>query len=249
MSLYVIADLHLSLSDADKSMEIFGRRWTDYIEKLKKNWSAVVEESDTVVIPGDVSWGFSLDSATEDLAFLASLPGHKILGKGNHDFWWATIKKNEAFFKEHGFQNFSFFQNNAFLCEDFILTGTRGWFADPSSDNIPDDTDYEKLTNREAGRLRLSLEAGEALRRSLPECETRETLVFLHFPPVWNGIACRPIIDVLKEFSVTRVFFGHVHGNYTVPSSFVFEDITFSLISADFLNFCPRPILPSHFFS
>ncbi len=249
MSLYVIADLHLSLSDADKSMEVFGRRWTDYIEKLKKNWCAIVEESDTVVIPGDVSWGFSLASAADDFRFLASLPGQKILGKGNHDFWWATIKKNEAFCKENGFEKISFFQNNAYLCEDFILTGTRGWFADPSSDNIPDETDYEKLTNREALRLRMSLEAGEALRKTLPNGEEKETIVFLHFPPVWNGVVCRPLLDVLREFSVKRVFFGHVHGNYTVPASFEFEEMTFSLISADFLNFCPRPILPTHFFS
>ena len=35
MSLYVMADLHLS-SDRSKSMEIFGPRWQDYMEKIKK---------------------------------------------------------------------------------------------------------------------------------------------------------------------------------------------------------------------
>ncbi len=247
MSLYVIADLHLSLSDADKSMDVFGRRWTDYIEKLKKNWCALISEEDTVVIPGDISWAFSLSAGTEDFAFLNALPGRKLLSKGNHDFWWATLKKNESFFKENGWESISFFQNNAYLCEDFILAATRGWFADPTCDKIPEETDYEKLTQREAGRLRLSLTAAKSLEA---QCgEPKEILVFLHFPPVWNGIVCQPLLDVLQEFGIRRVFFGHVHGNYMVPPSFMYDGIQFALISADFLNFCPRPILPTTEFS
>ena len=49
MSIFAIADLHLPLS-ADKPMDIFGNRWQDYVNKLKKNWCAIVNDDDTVII-------------------------------------------------------------------------------------------------------------------------------------------------------------------------------------------------------
>ncbi len=240
--LYVIADLHLSTAEGmNKSMEVFGRRWSGYVEKLKKNWSAVVEPEDSVVIPGDLSWSLSLSEARNDLLFLNALPGHKYISKGNHDFWWATASKMDKFFKENGIESISLLNNNAWLCEDFILCGTRGWYQDPSCENMPKDTDFEKLVAREAARLRLSLDAG---RRLLLENPGREMLVFLHFPPIWNGLRCSPVLDLLCEYGIRRCYFGHIHGNYTAPPSFVENGTRFSLISADFLNFSPRPILP-----
>ena len=157
------------------------------------------------------------------------------------------MRKNMQFLTDNQFSGIRFFQNNAFLCEDFVLAGTRGWFADPCGENIPEETDYEKLTAREAGRLRLSLEAAKTLSADAGR-NNLETLVCLHFPPVWNGCICRPITDILAEYQIRRVFFGHIHGNYTVPSSFSADGIRYALISADFLNFCPRPVLPELFF-
>ena len=37
MSIYVIADLHLSFSQ-NKPMDIFGDNWENHAEKIKKNW-------------------------------------------------------------------------------------------------------------------------------------------------------------------------------------------------------------------
>ena len=44
MSLFTIADLHLSLS-TDKSMEIF-KGWENYTEKIEKNWNDTVSDRD-----------------------------------------------------------------------------------------------------------------------------------------------------------------------------------------------------------
>ena len=96
MSVFSIADLHLSGS-VPKSMEVFGRRWTGYTDKIEKRWRAVVTDADTVVLPGDISWAMTLPEAEADFRFLASLPGKKLLGKGNHDFWWTTAKKMHTF--------------------------------------------------------------------------------------------------------------------------------------------------------
>ena len=84
MAIYMLSDPHLSLT-ADKPMDIFGARWENYIEKLKNNWTETVSEDDTVVIPGDISWGMGFDTAAEDLTFIHNLPGRKIIGKGNHE--------------------------------------------------------------------------------------------------------------------------------------------------------------------
>ena len=100
MSLFVMADLHLS-SDGTKSMEIFGPRWKDYIQKIEKNWRAVVSPEDTVIVPGDISWSLKLEDTLEDFRFLESLPGTKLIGKGNHDFWWSTASKMAAYFAEN----------------------------------------------------------------------------------------------------------------------------------------------------
>lgn len=48
MSLFAIADLHLSLG-TDKPMDIFGG-WSDYVTKLETNWQNKVRPEDTVVI-------------------------------------------------------------------------------------------------------------------------------------------------------------------------------------------------------
>ena len=86
MSLYVIGDLHLSFSDPSKTMSVFNG-WQDYQEKIEKNWRNIVKPGDTVVLAGDISWGMSLQQALPDFQFINSLPGEKIILKGNHDYW------------------------------------------------------------------------------------------------------------------------------------------------------------------
>lgn len=239
MSIFTIADLHLSTNEStNKSMEVFGRRWKDYVEKLKKNWNALVGPDDTVIIPGDISWAMHLKEAAEDLILLDSLPGQKIIGKGNHDFWWATLSKLNTFFEEHNIHSIQCLYNNAHLVEDLVICGSRGWFNDESLNGVPENTDYGKIVNREVMRLKLSLEDGKRFPEEL------ERAVFLHFPPVFRDFRCQEIIDVMKEYGVKRCFYGHIHGCYDQPSTFSDDGITYELISADFLNFIPKKITP-----
>ena len=238
MSLYTIADLHLSTLDkTNKSMEIFGKSWADYILRIENNWRHLISDEDTVIIPGDVSWALSLDEAESDLKFLDSLPGKKILGKGNHDFWWCTMRKHRDFFEKHGISTISFLFNNAYLIENYIIAGTRGWYNDEDAVNAPDNADFEKLTNRESLRLKASLQEAAKLREQNPEAEI---IVFMHFPPFWNGKASDGLIEILKDYGIKRLYFGHIHGNYSVPSSFTYEGIEMNIISADYLKFVPR---------
>ena len=239
MALFAIADLHLSkLDSTNKSMEIFGRRWDSYMVRLENNWKRLVSDKDTVIIPGDISWALSLDEATCDLKFIDSLPGKKILGKGNHDFWWSTMKKHGEHFERCGINTISFLFNNAHETEDFIIAGTRGWFWEERTSSTVNNADFAKLTAREELRLRASLAAA----KSLSEKSGKEILAFMHFPPVWADTVSEGLIAALEEYGVTRVFYGHIHGNYTLPREFRYNDMTMSIISADYLDFCPKII-------
>jgi len=238
MSLYTIADLHLSTLDStNKSMEVFGPRWADYTVRIERSWRHLITDEDTVVIPGDVSWALSLEEAVSDLKFIDSLPGRKILGKGNHDFWWCTMRKHEALFEREGIKTVSFLFNNAHETEEYIIAGTRGWYNDSDAANAPDNADFDKLTRREELRLKMSLDAAKTLQALSPE---KEIVVFMHFPPFWNGKASEPLIELLKDYGIRRVYFGHIHGIYTVEPSFVYEGIEMHLISADYLKFTPK---------
>jgi len=233
MSVFSIADLHLSGS-VPKSMEVFGRRWTGYTDKIEKRWRAVVTDADTVVLPGDISWAMTLPEAEADFRFLASLPGKKLLGKGNHDFWWTTAKKMHTFLDTIDVTGIDFLYNNAFRVEDMIVCGTRGWFVEEGRQSSVNPVDYAKLVNREAIRLELCITEAEKLRTG-----DEEILVYLHFPPVFGSFVCREFMEVLRAHGIRRCFYGHIHGNYTLDPVQEYEGIQFRIISADYLDFIP----------
>ncbi|MBO5270937.1 MAG: metallophosphoesterase [Clostridia bacterium] len=236
MSVYTIADLHLSIAHPEKSMSVFGKKWDDYEEKLRKNWCAVVDKNDTVIIPGDISWAMTLSDSVADFAFLDALPGQKYIGKGNHDFWWSTANKIHTFWEEHGFSTLHMLYNNAFLIEDRIVCGTRGWFFDEKNQKTVSPTDFEKLCNRESIRLQFSLE--EALKIKA-EHDDLPIDAFLHFPPIWGDERCENLLDLLVKYGVRRCYFGHIHGFYHPPVVREYEGIPLMLVASDHLGFLP----------
>ena len=147
MALYAIGDLHLSLGPADKPMDVFGGRWTGYMEKLRENLKVIGPE-DTTVLLGDLSWAMSLDDAADDFSFINAIPGRKIILKGNHDYWWTTLRAFDRFCAEHGFADFHVLNNSCFFYGDIALCGTRGWFYDAQKEGSHD----EKIFRRELGR-------------------------------------------------------------------------------------------------
>lgn len=231
MAIYTLSDPHLSLG-VKKPMDIFSARWLDHDKKIATQWRRVVGEQDTVVVGGDISWGISLEEAREDLHFIDRLPGKKIFLKGNHDYWWTTVKKVNDFFAAEEITSIALLQNNAIPVEDVFVCGTRGWYSDAA--NAPEESDYKKIVARETARLRLSLD-------SVTDPD-RPRIVFTHFPPYFENYVCRPLIDTLHEYGITRCYYGHIHGVYALPRVMPFEGIDFSLVSADYLDFTPIPV-------
>ena len=224
MALYAIADLHLSLGE-EKPMDIF-RGWTNYIDRLTRNWTALVQPADTVVVAGDVSWAMSLDGARTDFAFLDRLPGRKLLLKGNHDYWWNTRRKMDAFLAEQGFDSIRILHNSAERYGPWALCGSRGWFFDAEADAD------KKVLLREVGRLQASIDAGRAL--------GGEPLAFLHYPPVTAAARCDEMMDALHRNGITRCWYGHLHGpSIRRAVQGVVEGIEFRLVSCDAADFTP----------
>jgi predicted phosphohydrolase len=147
------------------------------------------------------------------------------------------MRKHKDFFDKNGITTISFLYNNAHEVGDYILAGTRGWYNDEDATNAPDNADFAKLTNREAVRLRMSLEEAKKLKENAPE---KEIIAFLHFPPYWNGKESGELCELLKEYGVKRVYFGHIHGNYTLPPVTEYNGLEMHIVSADYLEFTPK---------
>ena len=222
MAIFAISDLHLSLG-TDKPMSIFGGNWDNYEEKLIKNWNEKVSDNDIVIVNGDISWATYLENAVEDFSFINNLNGTKIISKGNHDYWWTTMKKQNEFLEANGFDTIKFMQNNCYVFENTCICGTRGWVL-----TSKDDED-KKIYNRELERLQLSL-------REAQKSGCENIICALHYPPDST------FMTVLENFGVKTCIYGHLHGDITRNSSY-FEGevggIEYKLVSCDFLNFDP----------
>lgn len=226
--IYTIADLHLSFG-TDKPMDIFSG-WTNYTERIRNNWQRLVEPDDTVVIAGDISWAMKLNEINKDFEYIQSLNGKKIILKGNHDYWWTTKSKMDKYISESGFDSISILHNNYYVVEDTAICGTRGWFYDAEKD------EDMLILKREVGRLKMSIEP--ALKAGY------QPIVFLHYPPIYNGMECTEIMNVLREYEIKKCFYGHVHGGNASKKAFIGEKygIKFQLIACDYINFTPMSI-------
>ena len=226
MALYAIGDLHLSLS-VNKSMEVFGPAWKDYVGRIEESLS-ILTEDDVLILAGDTSWGMNLNEAEADFRFLDRFPGKKYLIKGNHDYWWVTAAKLHRFFEEKGIRSLDILHNNCVFYGGYAVCGTRGWFYE--EEQKPHNA---KVLAREIGRLEASLQAAG----------DKPILCFLHYPPMYQGYECPEILATLEKYGVKRCCYGHLHGptirrRMEGPRN----GTEFSLISADYLGFIPKKI-------
>ena len=228
-NIYAIADLHLCSSVPEKSMDVFGPLWENAVKRLEDSWRTTVREEDLVLIPGDISWAMNLEDALPDLFFLGSLPGKKLLLRGNHDFWWSSVSKIRRILPDNMFV----LQNDSFRFFHTEISGCRGWTI-PESSGFKESTD-RKLFIREKNRFQLSLNTLS------PDTDH---IVMFHFPPFSeNGTPC-DLVSMLPPFHVKACVYGHLHGTHAHEVAFQgeFQSTVFSLVSADYLQFKPKLI-------
>lgn len=234
MKIFTLGDLHLS-QVVDKPMDIFGDNWQNHDEKIKESWEKAVTDDDYVIIPGDISWAMTAEEAVPDLKFVDNLPGKKILMKGNHDYWWQTAAKNRKLAEDENMSSISFLYNNAIYIEEsnISICGTRGWKC-PGADTEEFSEQDEKIYQREAERLKMSLDAAPS---------GSEILCFMHYPPFNAAFRKSLFTELLEKYGVKKCFYGHLHGpsrrmslNGKLPEG---GECEYKLVSADQLGFKP----------
>lgn len=240
MSLYAIGDLHLGFQSG-KSMEVFGEEWRNHSDKIKRNWLDTVKENDTVVVTGDHSWGKKLEDSMKDLEFIASLPGRKILLRGNHDRFWNKTNKTEKL-NELFADKLFFLQDNFYEYTDeksgkkYALIGSKGFSTDNycflAADKI------EKRFDNESKRLTKSYEAAK-------KAGYNDFVMFLHYPPTNMYEEEGVFTKMAQKFKVEQVVYSHLHGkerfDYSITGEV--EGIKYTLVSADYLDFVPKLIM------
>ena len=223
MSIYAISDLHLSFND-NKPMDIFGDIWINHTDKIKENWESIITDEDLVIIPGDLSWATYLENTFDDFMYLSNMPGKKIILKGNHDYWWTTIKKMNTYLNEKGIKNIEFLLNNSFFYNDWIICGTRGW-------GITGDKSDNTIFKREKIRLELSLESGIQ-----NYGKDKNILVAMHYPP-FNSKEELNFTEIMKKYNVKKCIYGHLHGvgHRDIVEGYI-DEIEYNMVSCDYTN-------------
>ena len=233
MAIYALADLHLSLSNPEKSMELFGHQWAGYIDRITEGWNSTVKPEDTVLIPGDISWATYIDKADEDFSFISSLPGRKLLSRGNHDYWWTTMKKLDEYFEAHSFPGMELVRTNVIEAEECLISGTRGWMSEAGKSEDPE---KKKIYDREILRLKL---CAEELKKADPD-HAKTHILMIHYPPVTTQQEHTGFSEIIFEAGIDICVYGHLHGkSHKYAREGVIDGCRYICASADYLGFKP----------
>lgn len=231
-------------------MNVFGPQWAEHAEQIEANWKKIVHPEDLVLIPGDISWAMRLEEALADLKWIDALPGTKVMIKGNHDYWWGSLKKLTEILPP----SIHVIQNNAFTWKDVTIGGARLWdtpeysFGEyieyrPNPKAKPADPEElvqeefaQKLFDKELERLKMSLQMLD------PKAKIR--LAMTHYPPIGSKLEASRAAQILEQHAIQTCVFGHLHN--VRQESLLFGErkgIRYLLTSADYIRFQPIAVM------
>lgn len=251
MSVWAIADLHLSLGNPKKTMEVFPG-WKNYQTEIKKHWEELIHQDDLVLIPGDISWAITMEEALVDLEWIHHLPGQKVIIRGNHDYWWPTVTKLRTFLPP----TIHFIQNTAFHWHDVSIGGARLWdnSKEYSFHSVIEFVENPYAAKKTPEELAKQKEEEEGIFvRELKRLETslkqvnpkaRVKIALTHYPPIGPDLRPSRAAALLEDYKIDLCIFGHLHN--VKENSHPFGEargIKYIFASADYLRFTPIKIL------
>lgn len=237
MAVYAMGDLHLALDNPEKTMEVFGESWKDYMSRIKEN-SSVVGPDDLFLLPGDLSWATYLEEADMDFSFINSLPGRKIATRGNHDYWWGTVSKMNKILSEKGFDTVTLLKSDAYVSDEAVVAGTRGWKRLEDDGVTAEDV---KIHNRELERIKICL---ESINKADPEHKLPHILM-IHFPPYGRNGGQSDYSELIENSGTVDIcLYGHLHGRAHAQ---IFDGerngTKYFCVAADYLKYRPFRVL------
>lgn len=215
--IWAIADLHLSFANP-KPMDVFGSHWSGHAERIKMACEKLIEPGDLLLIPGDVSWAMKRAEAITDLAFIAALPGEKVLIKGNHDYWWDSDTP----------LNYPGLHGNQYATtgREVGVAGTRGW--PPLYGELSDE-------ERQSGAKIIAKEVRRLEKRLKTVSDCKQKIVMIHHPPIAE------FLPVLQQYGVEMLLYGHVHlggSDEVLPE--LWNEMRCYCVAADRIGFIPK---------
>jgi len=248
MSVWAIADLHLSFDVPDKEMDVFGENWKNHPEKIKKHWLEKIKDDDLVLLPGDISWAMKPENAKADLEWIHALPGTKVMIRGNHDYWWYSLKKVSEILPP----SIHLVQNNVFKWNNLVVGGARMWDTPEYSFNkfthylenprenvltkVENPEEIEKIFVRELSRLETSL-------KLFPK-DASIRIAMVHYPPIGADLQPSRLSALLEKYGVSICVFGHLHNirAHSLPFG-TRNGVRYILTACDYLDFNPIRVI------
>ena len=246
--IWAMADLHLCIGCTQKTMEVFGPQWSNYIQRIKDNWQELVKPDDIVLVAGDITWALKLEEAKIDLDWIDALPGKKIMIRGNHDYWWKSLTQVQKILPS----SIQLIQNNAINLPGVSIAGSRLW--DTKEFNCSEIIDFkenpkanpkvkpltieenEKIFAKELHRLELSL--------SQMNVDAPLKIAMTHYPPLSHDLKPSTVHKILQKYNIDICVFGHIHNlKPNNPPIFGEKDgINYLFTAADYLQFFPMKV-------
>ena len=234
-TIWALSDLHLSTSGA-KPMDVFGEHWGDHAQRMAAEWDRLVGADDIVLTPGDFSWAMKPAEAAGDLAWLAERPGHKVMVKGNHDYWWpGTRKQIDALMppRVHALKK------TACVIHGVGFFGARGGDFAPLTryGDTRTQAEVDAWLDREEHELKLSLAHLDQVQP--PEARGLRICLF-HYPPIPPGRTSSRFTPIIRASGATQCVYGHLHGRPgDARIEGEHEGVAYRCTSCDVIGFVP----------
>ena len=216
-------------------MDRFGENWKDHDRKIFESWDSIGCDDDLLLLVGDITWAMKIEDALPDLTRIASMKGHKLMLKGNHDYWWQTTAKMTRVLDA----SIRIVQGSSIIWNRIAVAGTRGWVCPSDSYFKPDDA---RVYEREVVRLRTALRSLDQKKE-----EFDSLIVALHYPPVNDKHESSGFTDLIDEYRADVCVYGHLHGD-DIKTALTGRrgETLYHLVSADAVDFTPRNVTPAH---